>query len=651
MADRGKGRTESGGAQRRRLGIVIAVTAAVVLLMRFWPAFNALDGLELQTIDWRFQHRGPHAPDPRIIIVNVDESSILNTGRWPWPRREFARVIRTLNDAGARAIIFDIFFADLDESEGGGESDRELVEATREAGNVYHAAFGHAPDPDKDGDNAKVLAERAWSGTRVVEPEGLNATAGLFEIGQVTPPLPGLVEAARGIGFVNVVDSGDGVFRHTFPLVTHGQDIYPSLSVSAAAGLLGIEPSQVVVRPGESVDLGGRRRIPIDRMGRMLIEFAGGSGTFPYVPVRDVLMMGERAPEAARERFSGRVVFIAVTAPGLYDLRASPFDAVYFGVETQANALANILDGNFLRQTPAEVCIAIVIVLAVAMFLGMGHLRPMWAVVFAAGMLVAYDWLALWLFGRGLVIEMMAPNLVMVLATVSALALRLVRQESESERVWGALSRFVPAEVIDRVVTEDPEALLRGHRREITVLFADIRNFTAKSQALSPEQSVELLNRFFYLVHETIWELEGTLDKYMGDGLMAFWNSPLDQPDHALLAVRAAVHMQRRIRYNQAEWEFLGMPELAAGIGISTGEAVVGYVGTGERMQYTAIGPWVNLAARLETMTKEVGCPILISQSTYEAVADAVDARPLGPVEVRGFAEPVGVYEVLELKE
>jgi len=192
--------------------------------------------------------------------------------------------------------------------------------------------------------------------------------------------------------------------------------------------------------------------------------------------------------------------------------------------------------------------------------------------------------------------------------------------------------------------------LLRGQRRQVTVLFADIRNFTAKSEALSPEQTVELLNRFFYLVHETIWEMEGTLDKYMGDGLMAFWNAPLDQPDHALLAVQAAVHMQRRIQYNQAEWEFLGMPKLAAGIGIATGEAVVGYVGSGERMQYTAIGAHVNLAARLEALTKDVGSPILVSESTWERVGHLVEGRSLGPIEVRGFSEPVQVYEVTDLR-
>ncbi len=651
MNEANGGRAYSEALQTRRLAIIIAAIAVVALALRFWPAFTFLDGIELRALDWRFARRGEREPNPRIAIVNVDEAGIAEVGRWPWPRREFARVIRTINDAGAKAIVFDIFFADPDAFADGPASDAELVEATRASGIVYHAAFGHASEGGDDDAGVPVALEaKSWRAARVLKPGGLNAAAGLFEIGDVTPPLPGLVEAARGVGFVNVVDSGDGIFRHTFPVVMHEGRLYPSLSVAAAAGLLDVEPDQVVIRPGRSIDLGGRRRIPIDRMGRMLIDFAGGAQTYPYVPVGDVLAMADR-PDVAAEQFRDKVVFIAVTVPGLYDLRASPFDSVYFGVETQANALANILDGDFLRHASGESCILIVIGLGVAMFFGMTRLRPVWAITFAAALLVGYNWVAMWVFEAGLAIDVVAPTVVILGATVAGLGLRLMSEETERERVWGALARFAPAAVLERLVEEDPEALLRGQRRDLTVLFADIRNFTAQSEALGPEQTVELLNRFFYLVHETIWEMEGTLDKYMGDGLMAFWNAPLDQPDHALLAVQAAVHMQRRLQYNQAEWEFLGMPDLVAGIGISSGEAVVGYVGTGERMQYTAIGAHVNLASRLEGMTKEVGCSILISRQTYEAVAHAIEARSLGPVEVRGFSEPVEVYEVLDLKE
>ncbi len=433
---------------RRRLLWLAPAIVVFVLTVRFWPSLTHLDRLELRTLDWRFTHRGPCEPDPRIVILEVDESSVAQLGRWPWPRERFARVIRTLQELGARAVIFDIFFAEPDPQPGGAQSDRQLIEATAEAGMVYHAAFGHAPAGSAQAAGDRALLKRSWSEARVLRGRGPNAVARLFELGEVTAPLPGLVAAAADVGFVNVADSGDGVYRHTFPVVRHGDALYPSLSVAAAAGMLGVAPAQVTIYLGRAIDLGGRRQIPIDRSGRMLIDFAGGAGSYPYVPVRDLLTMAQRNPDAARARFAGRIVFVAVSAPGLYDLRASPFDTVYNGVETQANALANILSGRMLRQAPGEVCIFIVVALAVALIIGLSARRPGGAIAAAVAVFAGYNWLAVALFARGTVIEMAAPNLVMLLMVLAALAVRLVGAESEQARTLGALSRFVPAAVI-----------------------------------------------------------------------------------------------------------------------------------------------------------------------------------------------------------
>lgn len=634
---------------RRRLAWMIPLILILALILRFWPALTPLDRIELRTIDWRFIRRGPRPPDPRIVIVEVDESSIARIGRWPWPRRRFAQIIRILDRAGARAVVCDIFFADPDTNPGGAASDRELIAATREAGMVFHAAFGH-PSGSASNVDANLLGDKSWDEAQVIRGRGVDVVAQIFEPGKITGPLPGLAEAAAGVGFVNVADSGDGVFRHIFPIIRFQGRLYPSLALATAAAVLDVSPSEVVVWPGHWIKLGDERRIPIDRSGRMLVDFAGGTGTYPYVSVRELLEEEQTNPLRLREQFEDKIVLVAVSAPGLYDLRASPFDTVYNGAETQANALANILEGQFLRQAPGEVSVAVMITLAAIMLIGLSCLRPAWAIGFVVAVIVGYNWLCLDLFRRGLVLEMTAPNLVMILSAFAALSVRLMGEQTEHERAREALARFVPSAVVERAIEEDAAALLKGHRRIVTVMFADIRNFTVKSEQMPPEQTVELLNRFFQLVHETIWEFQGTLDKYMGDGLMAFWNSPLEQPDHALLAVQTAVHMQRRIRYNQAEWEFYGMPDLAAGIGISTGEVVVGYVGTGERMQYTAIGAHVNLAARLEAMTKELGAPILVSRSTWELVAHAVEGRSLGLHEVRGFSEPIEIFEIIDLK-
>ncbi|HUS80412.1 MAG TPA: adenylate/guanylate cyclase domain-containing protein [Armatimonadota bacterium] len=389
----------------------------------------------------------------------------------------------------------------------------------------------------------------------------------------------------------------------------------------------------------------------MDRGGRMLIDFAGGDHTYPYVSVVELRELMQQGPEAVRERFNRKIVLVAVSAPGLYDLRANPFSTVFNGAETQANAIANILAGRFLRPIKGEQAALVIVLAGVAALIGLRRLRPAGAVAYALALLVAYNWLCVFAFvSWGLVLEMAAPNLVLVASIIGMLGVRLMREQSELERVRGTLARFVPDSIVDRVVDAEPGALLRGQRRVVSVLFADLRGFTAASAQMPPEQAVELLNRFFLFVQEVIFEFEGTLDKYIGDGLMAFFNAPVDQPDHALRAVQTAVHMQRRIDANRGEWEFLGMPDLAAGVGISTGPAVIGYVGTGQRMQYTAIGDDVNLAARLEALNKELGTRILISQSTWELVAAHVAAEPMGPMQVRGFAEPVQVYSVSDLK-
>lgn len=639
----------AGGRQMRgsRLTLVTVAVVALALVARFWPGMTMLDRMELRTVDWRFAQRGERSPNPDIVIVNVDDGSIREIGRWPWPRREFAEVIEALDNAGARTIGFDIFFADPDKSPGGPESDQALVDATRNAGMVFHAAFGLGPDAQSSELDDSLAATLGWPDARIV---GGDAAASLYEVGNVVPPLPEIVDAAAGIGYVNVVDSGDGVFRHTFPIALYDETPFPSLALAMCASLLDVSPDEVTVTPGQYVKLGSARTIPIDRGGRMMIDFAGGDRTYPYVSVADLREM-MASPAEMKRRFADKIALVAVSAPGLYDLRACPFSTVYNGVETQANIVANILDDHFMRQIKGEWAALIIALAGVIVLVILGRMSPMGAIAGAVILLGGYNYLCVKAFSDwGLVLDMIAPNLVMIATMIGLLVLRLAREQSDLERVRDTLARFVPASIAERVVDAEPEALLRGQRRVVTVLFADLRGFTSKSENMQPEEVVELLNRFFLFTQEVIFEFEGTLDKYIGDGLMAFFNAPVEQHDHALRAVQMAVHMQRRIKLNAAEWEFLGMPDLAAGIGISTGEAVVGYVGTGERMQYTAIGSTVNLAARLEGINKDFGTDILISQNTYELVAEHVIADPIGPIQVRGFAEKVEVYSVKDLE-
>ncbi len=269
------------------------------------------------------------------------------------------------------------------------------------------------------------------------------------------------------------------------------------------------------------------------------------------------------------------------------------------------------------------------------------------ALLLALGVVGAYDWFSIWVFTHwDLIVPIFAPTLTGLVVILVLVSYRLLLEERQQSQARETLSHFVPTQIVSQLMEDEAAQILQGQRRIVSCLFCDLRGFTAASERLSPEATVDLLNRYFTLMHEVIWEFDGTLDKLMGDGLMAFFNAPLEQPDHARRAVQAAIEMQRRIEFNRAEWEFCGWGELAAGIGIATGQAVVGYITARDRMQYTAIGAQVNLAARLEELTRELDARILISEDTYELIGEALPAQYMGRIAVRGFAEEVVVYAV-----
>jgi len=649
---------QGGRGQLRRLSI-LGVTAwcLFVLGLYFWPAGTLLDRFEWRTVDWRFHVRGalePNQSDHKITIVAVDEQSIHDLGRWPWPREAFARLVEKINRAGAGRIVFDVFFTEADTSPGGAASDAALVRRTRQAGNVYHAGFVYSPSGGQGPAVPAAVAARAWDGVRVGQGGGLAAVAQLVEPEAVTLPLPALATAARGFGVANVLDSGDGVYRHLVPLIRYQGKLYPSVALALAADWLQVRPEQITVTPGREINLGGRRRIPLDMHGRLLIDFLGGDHTFEYVSLAQVMRQSD---QTNRDTFRNGIVLIGVTAPGIYDLRANPFDTVYNGVEAEASAIDALLSDRFISQASPLLTGALLLLVIPLYGALLPRLRTALMIPLALAVVAVYPWLGITLFTRHRVLlDLVNPSLAMLGALVIILVLRLLIEERRRHQVQTILRYFVPPQLVGRLVEEEALTTLRGERREVSVLFADLRNFTAAAEALPPEDTVAFLNRYFGLMHEVIWEHEGTLDKYIGDEIMVFYNSPVAQPDHARRAVMTAIDMQRRIMANQAEWEYLGVPGLAAGIGIATGQAVVGYVGSAldpanARMQYTVIGQNVNLASRLQALCKTLGCRILISDDTYRAVADTILAQDLGELAITGFQHPMRVWHVLDYQE
>ena len=629
--------------------LCVSLWGVAVLASFFWEGNTLLDRIEWRTVDWRFQLRGPLPASHDLAIVAVDEESIRGIGRWPWPRERFAALVDELARCGARRIVFDVFFTEPDRSNGGAAGDAALVAATRRAGTVYHAGFVFVPPPGQPPPPpGEAVATKAWGDTPVAHSSGLASVASLVEPPGVDFPMPALATGAKAIGLANVLDSGDGIYRHIVPLVSYGGTVYPSIALALASDLLNVPPREARIIPGKEVQL-GTDRIPLDMQGRLLINFVGRPGrAYPYVSAAQIL----DHQAGALGQLRGKVVLVGVTAPGIYDLRACPYETNFNGVETEANAIDNLLTHRFLHQMPPLQTALLLAGIILVFGLLLPRLPTTWLCVTGATGIVGYPWLAAWLFtSRSVVVSLVHPTLTMLGSFMIILVIRALSEERRRTMAQSVLRHFLPPQLVGRLVEEEALTTMRGERRELSVFFADLRNFTASAEVLAPEDTVIFLNRYFSLMNEIIWEHGGTLDKYIGDEIMVFFNAPVTQAEHARLAVMTAIDMQRRIKANQAEWEYLQMPGVNAGIGIATGPAVVGYVGSGERMQYTVIGRTVNLASRLQSLCKQLRCRILISDATYQAVADLVEAEDLGEMPIPGFGQPVRVWHVLDYRQ
>lgn len=643
--------------------LLIGLTAALLVAAAYLtPAegpgqgANFLDRLEYRTVDWRFWMRGNLIPDPRLVILEVNDAALQRVGRWPWSRQTWAEVAHRLREAGARTTIFDVFFPERETppAGAGGSSvqtrllpleqlspgDRALVRATqrREGAAVYHAAFASWSAANTA---SLSLPHYLLIPATVLPGRGFDAWASLVTFADLLAGFPELSAAAAGVGFADVLDAGDGIYRYVPPLARVGERICPSLALRVARDLLA--PGQeITVHLGREIRVGPSLRLPIDRAGRLAINFAGPTGTYPRRNIADLLEGS--LPAGALD---GRIVLIAATAPGLHDLRPSPYGAIFDGVETQANVLDNILTGRYLRELPPEKTLLLIALLALLTALAFWAMRPLYAALAAAALLLGYEATAVWVFGaHGWVLPMFLPGASLILALIGLLVYGIRHQERATRSAYRALGRYVAAELVDRLTEEETETR-QGVRRTASILFSDLRNFTGSTARLAPEDVVSLLNRYFTLMYETITEYHGTLDKYIGDGLMAYFLADEDDTAHAVRAVQAALEMQRRIAANRDEWAYHGMPDLRAGIGIATGEEILGDIGSPDRMQYTLIGPEVNLAARLMELTKSLNADIIMDERTYQLARDYIAARCLGPVHLHGLEQPHVVYEAL----
>ncbi len=524
------------------------------------------------------------------------------------------------------------------------DTDALLADALEAAGRVvlpYVFLFPPAPAPAIDDDARRLLNRSrlvAFAGR-----EAISAVAPRRATG-VLLPLPRFQGAATGAGHANVLPDRDGGLRRAELVVRFADGYFPSLALETARLGLGLSRARVRLTAEQRLELGSRS-VPTDENGLIHLSYYGPGGTFPRLPAADVLQAPTPPPVA------DHLVLVGFTALGLMDVRATPFDPAMPGVEIHATALANLLEGRPLRRLGTTVLVEAlaVVLLAAGPPLILPRRGAMPGSLAVAGIALVVAAAGHGAFRLGMLVNVLPPLLTLAAGHLGTVTYQVLTEERERRWIKRAFQQYVPPEVVE-VVAQNPAALaFGGERRELTILFSDIRGYTTFAEQHAPEEVVAILHEYLTTMVDVVFRHRGTLDKFIGDAIMAVWGAPLPDPDHALHACRAALEMAETLEQLNTRWAAEGRPVLHAGYGISTGEVVVGNLGSAQRFSYTAIGDHVNLAARLEGLNKEYDTtrPILISESTYARVQGRATARRLGSVRVKGKLQPVEIYELV----
>lgn len=674
--------SQSASGRRAAVAATIAIVATgVALLASRVPLFQSADW-KLYDQHLRFR-ADPARANPRILIVNIDERSIRAmeplVGRWPWPRLVHASLIRYLARAGARVVAYDVLFTERDRRSGfdvsgdtwsGEESDDEFARAVSEAGNVVMLADvtseTRLSPTASDTEAAPPLAS-------VADPELRNDPT--FERRpDLLRPYEELAHASTGLGHNYTVLDPDGPLRRAVPFVRHEGALLPSLEMAAILQAERLDPRQMRWDDGELRV--GALRLPLTLQQlpqfaadgsapafsrRLLIDYAGppvladGRSTvyreFSFWDLfysEEQLLAGER-PEIEPTLFRDAYVFVGVSAAGLHDVFASPFSGAgrFSGAEFRASVADQILAGRFIRPAPWWITSMAALTFAILAALSWLSFSIRTATFFFSGLGVAMVAGSLVLFARGYWLSLAPPLLSLLMAGGGGLMYQYFAEGREKRAVKRLFSRYLSKDVYEQVLANPALAELGGKRRDMSVLFSDIRGFTAVTESGVPEELVAQLNEYFSRMVELVFDHRGTLDKFVGDMVMALFGAPLDDEDHADHAVLTALAMVSELGRLNQKWAAEGRPTLGIGIGINSGDMIAGNIGSERIRSYTVIGDNVNLGARLESLNKGYKTSIIISENTVKRLKRQFDLRPLGDVVVKGKSVPVGIFEVL----
>ena len=620
------------------------VCAAVALIL--WH-LDALDRWETRTWDWRasaFVPRPVAGATDRIRLIFLDQYS-LDWGKtrgwsWPWPRQVYGPVLDFCHRAGAKAVAFDVIYSEP--SVYGVDDDAALGDSVARCPGFVGAVFVGK----ETGGSTNWPAEAPRSTVTVSghAPDRLTLPKAAF-------PVPEVATNATVLATVFGNPSRDGIYRRARPFSLFDGQAVPSLGLGA---YLAGQSNRTLSIDGPWLRIAGRPTpVPLDARGNVVLHYRGRSQTHATVNVAAVInselsLKEGKAPTVDPASFSNAYVFLGFTAPGLFDLRSSPVDPVYPGVEIHATFLDNLLAGDFMRDTPRPLTAALAVALALLAAFGVRFSRGTWhTVLMFVVMLPLPLALGFWAYALGYWLPVVAPFTAVAPALIAALALNYAIEGREKRFIKGAFKQYLSPVVID-ALAEHPERLqLGGETRELSILFSDVKGFTGISERLAPEQLTALLNEYLTAMTEIIYKHGGTIDKYEGDAIIAFWNAPLDQADHAERAVRSALEYQSALATLRPQFKERYGHDLFARIGLNCGPVVIGNMGSRQRFNYTFLGDAGNLAARLEGINKQFGTPTLISEAMRRKLPADIAVREISRVQVVGRREPVRVFEPL----
>ena len=637
--------THTTRSRQRFLRLALACFLGSALLLSALAGTRAFTWLESGTYDARARAAAkPATGDDNIVIIDVDTASFDRLrdklGRWPWTRLVWAQVVDYVGKDQPRAIVFDVFFSGASEDTG---VDQQFATAIHQSGKVVLAYTFTSQDEvdfstsDRAGVAAKWLLLEAEAHRGIARGERISSNDDPTL--PLNTPLPQLAAAATGLGAANASVDPDGVIRRVPLWFLAGSKAYPSVAQRTA----------MLADPALA---GG----PRDGDGRLLLRWHGNAepdpqlapGLFAYkrIPLRELA----KYPAGY---FHNKIVLVGASAPGIQDVHPTPFADVTPGFLAHATAIDNLLHGEGIRPAPRALLYLAILLMAAAGTLLLVRPTAGWldnlaalavALLYVAACFALFTRASFWL-------PLVAPLSAFALAWVSTGAARYATTGRELRRTRGTLDRYISPQLVQYVLEHLDSINLAGEKRELTIFFSDVRNFTTLTEKSDPTELIALLNEYLAAMTEIVFAHDGIVDKFIGDGILAYWGAFTPGRNHAELAARASLAMMERLQQLNRKWEAEGRQTLAIGVGLNTGEVVFGNVGSGKKIEFTVIGDPVNLAARLESLNKEYKTSIIISEFTLARLGELAQVRPLGGVKVKGKTIETQIFELQAMRD